>query len=366
MNNKQVHSVEIKGFKGFEDFSLSGLKRVNLIGGKNNVGKTALMEALYLHLASDDVLDVVRGLNTLLTRRQSGFFEPHSGILDIDIFYKKSENLEIKLNSNLLSLEVIHQAVKVVDPETHDVKYVNKTAIPEMGLAEFSFSRINDDFIEVSFGIEKQCIKLAELIQRNLTTVYQKKSIEQRKDAHFISSARVDEKHIAILYGSLVDANKEQYLNDSLSLFDESIIALKQVVTERGVVLKLSSTTQEKPVLLSSFGEGINRYIAVLCAIWASKDGFLFVDEIENGIHYSNYPKLWKLIFEASKLANCQLFITTHSKECIEAFNEQNRDDEGGYFELYRHYKSQRIVAKSRNFEQLDYALKHDGAFRGE
>jgi len=93
------------------------------------------------------------------------------------------------------------------------------------------------------------------------------------------------------------------------------------------------------PVLLSSLGEGINRYIAILCAIWASKDGYLFIDEIENGIHFTNYEKLWNIIFETSKMANCQIFVTTHSKECIEAFNRANVDDEGSYLEFYRNKK---------------------------
>ena len=49
-------------------------------------------------------------------------------------------------------------------------------------------------------------------------------------------------------------------------------------------------------------------------------DIYLFIDEIENAIHYTNYEKLWRIILEASEKANCQIFITTHSKECIESY----------------------------------------------
>lgn len=193
-----------------------------------------------------------------------------------------------------------------------------------------------------------------------------RRNTEAKSNINYVSSSTIDEKEIAIHYGRLIDLNKEKYLDESLSLFDENIIALKQKVTERDVVLKLQLRDRETPILLSSLGEGINRYIAILCAIWASKDGYLFIDEIENGIHYTNYKKLWKIIFEASKMANCQIFTTSHSKECIEAFNEININNDGIYLEFYKNQKNGLISVKERDKEQLDYALTHNREVRGE
>jgi hypothetical protein len=45
MNENLITEIEINHFKCFENFKTNGFKRVNLIVGKNNVGKTALMEA---------------------------------------------------------------------------------------------------------------------------------------------------------------------------------------------------------------------------------------------------------------------------------------------------------------------------------
>ena len=128
---------------------------------------------------------------------------------------------------------------------------------------------------------------------------------------------------------------------------------------------KVKLNNKVEPVLLNSLGDGINRFMAIICAIWASQDGFLFIDEVENGIHYTNYSKLWKIIFEISKEANCQVFATTHSKECIEAFNKQNKENEATFIELYKNKKDE-IVAKTRDYEQLEYSLTHGGSFRGE
>ncbi len=44
MKNK-ISFIEIENFKTFDKIKIDGFKRVNLISGKNNLGKTALLEA---------------------------------------------------------------------------------------------------------------------------------------------------------------------------------------------------------------------------------------------------------------------------------------------------------------------------------
>ena len=41
-----INTIRIQNFRCFENFQSSGFERVNLIGGKNNSGKTCLLEAL--------------------------------------------------------------------------------------------------------------------------------------------------------------------------------------------------------------------------------------------------------------------------------------------------------------------------------
>ena len=52
MSEHFIKNIEIKNFKCFKDFKAEGFGRVNLIGGKNNVGKTAFMEAVYVNVHS--------------------------------------------------------------------------------------------------------------------------------------------------------------------------------------------------------------------------------------------------------------------------------------------------------------------------
>ena len=43
-----ITDISIKNFKGFTDLNINGLSRLTLIAGKNNVGKTNILEALYM------------------------------------------------------------------------------------------------------------------------------------------------------------------------------------------------------------------------------------------------------------------------------------------------------------------------------
>ena len=46
-------SISIENFRCFENTKIEGFEQINLIGGQNNAGKTALLEALYFAASPD-------------------------------------------------------------------------------------------------------------------------------------------------------------------------------------------------------------------------------------------------------------------------------------------------------------------------
>jgi len=350
MNEHFIKNIEIKNFKCFEDFKAEGFGHVNLIGGKNNVGKTAFMEALELIINSNDSYSLSHSLRTLLKRRQST--NRNDRYFELDFIYKNANAMELNTSNKNILVEYFEDFPEYVN----DISEDNNLFIahePSLKL------KLNDD--EKIFSVDR-------MLNRPIMSRRPFESNNETK-INFISSSTTNEQDIAILYGKLIDINKEDFLNESLQLFDSNIIALKQKATDRNIILKLSLKNRELPVLLSSLGEGVNRYIAILSAIWASQDGFLFIDEIENGLHYSNYSKLWKIILHASKQAKCQIFISTHSKECIESFNrvqKELKDKDTYYFEMYKNIRKDNITMRKINEEQLEYELKQGKGFRGE
>ncbi len=345
MSQHFIDDIKIENFKCFENLEITGFKRVNLFGGKNNVGKTALLEAIELFAKSTDLTLLLSNLSTLLKRRSS---------YNIDVF------LGLFRESNRW-FSIISDNKKI---------FINLDAALQKDLFALSEDKsLQNNGMKFQINNDEIVIPDDRLLNRNLSMMLREGGTSKKISSVYIKSAKLDEGEVAALYGGIIEADKEDFLNRSLQLFDESILSFKAIPTARVAKSKLKIVGREKLVSLSEMGDGINRYIAILCAIWASQNGFLFVDEIENGIHYSNYKKLWELVFMASEQANCQVFVTSHSKECIEAFNQvqlDRSDNTGMYFELYHSERKKRIVAAGRDAEQLHYSLTHGAAIRGE
>ncbi|TKI69907.1 ATP-binding protein [Sulfurimonas crateris] len=314
-----LNNIYIDNFKLFKDVEVKELKRVNLVGGKNNVGKTSFLEALSLNVSAIDFNVLLMSIKNIIQRRNN--------FIEFDMFHQGENKLTIKSDKKEVLLTYIDDPSGVI--------------------------------LTLSIDKKEEKIFLTDILTRQITfNKYRPTKI------NYIISGYVSMDLLIDFYASLVNEGKDELLNESLRLFDKNIISIIQI-TQGNPVFKVKMNNMQKPIMLSSLGEGVNRFMSIICAIWASKDGYLFIDEIENGIHYTNYLKLWKIIFEISKEANCQLFISTHSKECIEAFNEINSNDDGVYFEIYKN-KKEKAVVKPRDHEQLAYSLTHNGSFRGE
>jgi AAA15 family ATPase/GTPase len=100
----------------------------------------------------------------------------------------------------------------------------------------------------------------------------------------------------------------------------------RDTASDEDRVPMITLSGREKAIPLSSFGEGTERTLWIGSAIVNSRDGMLLIDEIENGLHYCIQPKLWEIIFETAQKLNVQVFATTHSYDCLQAFQQVAED----------------------------------------
>jgi hypothetical protein len=92
---------------------------------------------------------------------------------------------------------------------------------------------------------------------------------------------------------------------------------------------------------------GVVRTFGIALALVNAKGGVLLVDEVENGIHYSVLPDLWRLTFDVAARLDVQVFATSHSWDCIEAFQkaaEENKVEEGVLVRIDRKDDTTRAV----------------------
>ncbi len=269
-----IREIEIKNFKLFKDFKAEGFGRVNLIGGKNNVGKAAFMEALFVNIHANNIKSFGKSLSFIESERNK--------MNDTNIDCDRREAIK-HANNIVLHSNINNASLKIEKSDTTEDKVI---------------FTINSD---------KTDITLFELCQ--------KCNCELKKNINFINSFGLTDKDITKFYGQVEDNKEEESLNKILKAFDSSINSFQ--IRSTG---ELRCDVNNNWVELASLGDGTRYIISYFTALYNSSKGYLFLDEIENGIHYTNLDKLWEIILKISKEQNVQVFATTHSKECIESY----------------------------------------------
>ncbi|SMM99581.1 hypothetical protein SPONN_713 [uncultured Candidatus Thioglobus sp.] len=343
MNQHFIKKLEIQRFKCFDELFADGLKRVNLITGKNNAGKTALMEAINFYINSRSIADASESLKKLISRRQK------TRSIELDIMHKDSSNMKLKINGNIIK-----------------VKFHNELNAEHMHSTHRRYDDADAPFLEISTNGDNKILPVNYILQGYSPMRRMRREFDEGNNCNFISSGISSDEEISILYGTMVESNAEHLLDDSLKLLDKDIVALKQIILKRGVTLKLLLKNKHS-VLLSSMGEGVSKYIEIITAIWASKEGYLFIDELDNGIHHSKLDELWNMILTTSKKLNVQVFATTHSKECIESYVRVTKKLNEKKVALIRlnKRKDDSIFASVFDFKTLQDAIDQEHEVRG-
>ncbi|MDP2098128.1 MAG: AAA family ATPase [Methylobacter sp.] len=320
MNEHFLTEIEIKQFKCFTDFKASGFNRVNLIGGKNNIGKTAFLEACYINVHSLNI-------NTMITAICNIKFDRES--LNILYGYKRDVDNQALLDSTKYYL-------------VKSNLFCTEYSVSEKDALKTYHLSINDNSISVN---------------SNQFSVI----IENVNNVRVIDNFGWSDGGIKWAYEAIQKQDKENELNAFISEFDGSIESFK-IIGEKPQC-KTNGIYRD----IVEFGDGLRHYISIICGIYACENGYLFVDEIDNGIHYTQLDRLWELILTLSKKTNCQVFAITHSKEMLESFarvSEKLEERDISYTLLVRN-KQQEIKTISMDYEMLLNSLAQEHEVRG-
>ncbi len=288
-------NIEIKDFKCFKDFKADGFKRVNLIGGKNNVGKTAFMEACYLGINAKETQKIFYNALLVIELARNQFME-FKIIKDSNNFEFKYDNAELKLNNESSYL----RNKPGIGLGNHTGLYHKPSKDYNMGVIEIQeFYRGDNEPLD---------------IQNN----------------NFISVNGIRDNYISDCIDDIKLSGRWDIVNKQL----HEIFSIKKIdVIKNTVMLEY----ENEYLKLYEFGDGLKHFISILISINLNKDSIIFLDEVDNGIHYSNFDKLWEIILTISKEQNVQVFATTHSKECIESFarvSQKLEDEDITFIEL--------------------------------
>lgn len=306
-NFKSNHysQVTIQRFKKFYGLTINHLSRINLFAGMNNVGKSTLLEAVYLLTRQNDIyalFESYRRRGKFSAALHSVWFhqQPIHDFLIEGVYDQKNASVEI-------------QKFEEGDESIEKSSYLSTVEVGSVfnGTRQESKARIYKD-------------KENEVFFKNLSIIC---------NSVFSSpfSSQNQEDILVFHERSIETKNYDRILEFLREKVDRDI----QNIELAGELNRFLVTHDRfaRALDLTQFGEGVQRIFHIALQFAAAENGILLIDELENAIHYSLLQDFILLVDELSRTFNVQVFVTSHSKECLDAFlkNNLNLNDVSGY-----------------------------------
>lgn len=299
--NYPISSIEINKFRGIINFRVDKFSRINVFLGKNNVGKTSVLEAIFLLTGmSNPTLP-----NLLNVIRESG---PTSMEELCWLFHNKDTTSPIIISDqNFRSMQI----EPVLGLE--DGRGITPTN---------SASGVKIKGLKYIFTYQGER-KTASFYEEEGDTTLEKSNYRERILAGYLPSNRVKANLIsnveAIILGS-----KKFHLVNILKLFDSNIINI-EIINEKLYVQLLN---MKDLIPISFVGDGLQRFMGICAAVLNPESKVVLIDEIDNGLHYTILKQLWRSLIKLSVDNDTQLFVTTHNEEALKLLSEALEENE--------------------------------------
>lgn len=359
----KVTSLQLNGYRGFESYALNDLARVNLLVGKNNSGKTSVLEAISLLTENGSLPALARSATQ---RRQQKFWfadnQRNIDIFDISpIFfgYRMTPNTRFTVTSNLnqMSMEMvpinkIESGQLYSDPEIQDVeRNIGETAFIGLKIVASSLNYPIPIFPITESGF---------LIYSN--QLRQNARWETDCRSRFLSTTPMSPFDIRNIWEKVIRERRETNLIDALRTLEPDIESIHLLPGNWSMDNVLVDRQSGGPRIgIGSFGEGMRRLLDLALALIDSANGVLLIDEIDTGLHWTVMEDLWRFVIGASRRSNVQVFATTHSYDCLKGLASlvENDADLSSDVSLQ---KVERALpqAVALSGEQIPVAIKQD------
>ena len=373
-------SLGIRNYRNLKSLDIEKLARVNLIAGKNNTGKTSLLEAVSLYASRgnlgwiDNLLEG-RGEfysreSTLKNNRQtyaSLFHDRHEGFSDGDQivvgpFHDVERGLRNpqQLHESLMIrfVKMVEEVVELVEAETgrkSNRRQWRRLEDAEQALEIYRLALV------IHFQREDSGVYILDDIRREQMIRYSYNDAKGLPSCQFVTARAYYEESRYAAWREIALTEKEDYVVQALQIVEPAIIRFAYVEdnNEYKPIVSTSGTVSRVP--LRGMGDGIYRILAIALALVTAQDGYLLIDEFENGLHHKVQEDLWKMIFQLAKKLNVQVFATTHSEDCVEAFENvlnNGNQNEGLFIRLEKRGE----VIKSVLFDAKELQVATDHA----
>ncbi|AFI00642.1 AAA family ATPase [Helicobacter pylori] len=341
-----IQSVRIKNFKNFKDTTIDGFTKLNIITGENNAGKSNLLEALYylvgksMHPCANivEIYDNIRK-EPLTSESKSLMFYGLDTKKEIQIVTTLDNNQTLDLQIKFIASEYQNTIESQIIPTVEQaqafsqLKFIFKKGKEEIYNDYLNIARIpNFPPIPNQSSYNRQFNNFRPDLSRKLlpfesAAIITPSDVARKRDIMNPNAIHIMDPNIIQAMRKILDNNQlEKRLNQSLNQFDKSIQAIRFSANNQ---LKLKVKGIKEKIPLSMFGDGLMKYLHIVSAFIVNNATTIYIDEVENGLHFSRMGLLLEEIIDFinnNKDRNLQVFMTTHSQEFVEILDQVIRE----------------------------------------
>ena len=305
-----IKNISIKNFRGIDSLTMDDFSRVNVFLGQNNSGKTTMLEAIAMLMSMSNP-DVPQAINAVRARK------PFSNFIDVQYFFNNLDVTtppEVKAELSDGSFRHLTLALSYVFDELADPKNEPQQ---QMGAVKY-VNTLKMNF-EIAKGTTNQSYKSWLRVNPQGLVVNRKVAdgyLENKRA--WLTPSDLMTSNLANDLAELFKRNRKDTILALLKLFDARINSI-EILTD-DIYVGFEGMSQMLSV--SMMGDGLRRYLNIVASAANPLIDILLIDEIDNGLHYSVYKKLWQALFALAEASNKQIFVTTHSKETLGHLNK--------------------------------------------
>jgi energy-coupling factor transporter ATP-binding protein EcfA2 len=333
-----LDEFHIEGFRGLQAVTLNDLARFNLLVGRNNSGKTSILEAIAIFSSPLDMVEwasiarsrEVRSIGlsgeTLSSIEAVRWMFPHMAALGRDD--EEHDPISMSARGRVPMRRLVAKCGRLHGIPPEDARQRGflgrereKSSASYDDLTEDEGWLISVEYVDEAEGLFSLPSEAYFPLWSSLGVRYAPRVKGRRPVVELLTpyAHRNQALNLQLLTRTILDDTKGS-VRELLSSFDENILDVEIIATADGrrpaiaVRHKINGT-----VPISVLGDGIRRALSIALSVRKARNGILLVDEIEAALHVSALDRLYPWLIESCERYNVQLIATTHSLEAIDA-----------------------------------------------
>lgn len=304
---RKFNEIEISNFRGFDYIKIDRLSGLNVFVGANNVGKSTILEAVFM-LAG--MANPIMPMRTNYWRMQANPEMDSLKYLFHNIDFNKRPLLKAKSGTSVRRLTFSPFFRNAPDTSSGNISL--NSVVKQLNF-DFDVQEKEDFSYHAALFVGTD-----GTLQQTLDATY-----KEELNCFFIPVDKNDN-NATTNFATLVKRNKKQVVIDALKELDPDIESIEALPD--GLYLAMKGLHELLPISMA--GDGVRRMINIVSSIASEDYHIVTIDEFDNGLHYTAHKLMWKVLLKFIEKHNIQLFITTHNLECLQSLEAVMQEDE--------------------------------------